>query len=120
MCNAVKCLKECATNKPTTHHISDVLWVAEHNKGNFKHYCMFDSNKDECILSLVTEGEECPCMDKILTDPRSEDNLGGPAIFISYLQSICDEMELVRKFDIKIINHDMACKCCTQLIVSGE
>jgi len=120
MCNTVECLSECATNKPTIHHITDELWVAEHNKGNSTHYCMFDSNKDESILSLVTEGEECPCMDKILTDPRSEHNLGGPAMFISYLQTICDEMEMVKKFNIESFNHGMACNRCTQLKITEE
>jgi len=121
MCNTVECLSECATNKPTIHHITDELWVAEHNKGALTHFCIFNDKTDNSVLSLVIEGEECPCLDKILTHPHVEMKLAGPIIFMGHLRDICDEMKLVRDIDINIVNHNMACKRCVQLkVTEGE
>jgi len=121
MCSsATNCLKQCSVVQPSIHQVTNSIWVAEHAKDGYTHYCIFDDNQDKSLLSLVTDAKECLCMDKILTDPRSEQNLSSPLDFSMFLNSICEEMKLARSIDIKSIEHGMPCPHCTQIFISGE
>jgi len=115
---AIGCFENCSDNKSTVHHITNSIWIGEHKKGNSTHYCVFNDKTDDSILSLVTEGDECPCMDKILTHPNIEMQLVGPIAFMGHLRDVCDEMKMVRNIDIEIVNHGMPCKRCIQLKIS--
>ncbi len=58
-------------------------------------------------------------MDKILTDPRAEDNLSGPFAFVGYLREICKEMDLARGIDVKSVLRGMPCEHCVQIEITN-
>jgi len=118
---AINCFENCSgKNSTKVHYITDSIWVGEQEKGNSTHYCVFNDKTDDSILSLVTEGERCICMDKILTNPDIETKLAGPMTFMSHLQDICNEMKIVRTISIESFNHGVPCNRCVQLKVSHK